>query len=139
MTRITDVAREALACDEKRTPGDWRATKGRQAASVVAKDCAIYINVDPVVIADTVKRWQADAAFVAFSANNLRALAETVLAWAPIVEAAKEWQAAERALGEFRIEDDKMRLRKHERRGLAMGALLAALSALSKEPGDEAG
>jgi len=124
MTRIADVAREAVEHDGSRTPGDWRAVKGRQAASVVAKDCAVYINVDSVVIDDTVKRWQADAAFIAFSANNLRVLAETVLAWAPVIEAAKEWAAA--APGSPKWAAKSWRLRE-------------ALSTLSKEPTDDAG
>lgn len=52
---------------EAATSGPWKANCGTGAASVSSKaaGCAVYINVRTVEIDDTVKRWQADATFIA--------------------------------------------------------------------------
>lgn len=51
------------------TPGRWRAANGKGSAMVVTDDpehdCAIYLNVRTCEVEDTVKRWQADAKFIA--------------------------------------------------------------------------
>ena len=62
------------------TPAPWRAAPGKNAATVAASDCAVYINVDRegAPHPDTVKRWQADARFIATARTALPALVAEV-------------------------------------------------------------
>ena len=134
MTRITDVAREALEHDSKRTQGIWHNADCIQPRLVLYAVPADKAAARTVTDADALNlgnsycdadgQARANMKAICHAVNNLRALAETVLAWAPIVEAAKEWAAA--APGSPKWAAKSWRLRE-------------ALSALSKEPGDDAG
>jgi len=170
MTRITDVAREAVEHDEKRTQGTWEwfgntkhnevylATKERGRVFVMdfvrwgmrGAQPRFQVQLDDTPGSGIMRtlgelaqeesplgpRFEVsyrrqfvgighpDAAAIPFAVNNLRALAETVLAWAPVIEAAKEWAAA--APGSPKWAAKSWRLRE-------------ALSTLSKEPTDDAG
>ncbi len=63
---MIDIA-DARAIIDAATAGPWRAANGKGSGTVQARDCAIYINVDGngTHHPDTIKRWQADATFIA--------------------------------------------------------------------------
>lgn len=77
MTLSITALRALLAAG---TRGPWRATKGLGSASVVASDCAVYINVnrDGLYIDDTVHRWQADAELIVAAHEALPELLDEV-------------------------------------------------------------
>lgn len=71
---IDTKALRALAEAEAATPGPWRAVAGDGVGAVSADDfgCYVYLNVRKHdEHADTVKRWQADARFIAAASPDV--------------------------------------------------------------------
>lgn len=64
-----DEIKRAKELCEAATAGPWRAANGTGSASVVCEavgvHCAIYINVRTCEVDECVRRWQADARFIA--------------------------------------------------------------------------
>jgi hypothetical protein len=63
------------------TARPWRATAGKGAATVVAADCAIYINVRRTPDEyndDSVRRWQEDALLICAAVNEAEQLLDRV-------------------------------------------------------------
>ena len=62
---------EAEARAAKATKGPWTNASGRGTAVVKAADCAVYLNINDFgAHPDTVRRWKADAEFIAHAKRN---------------------------------------------------------------------
>jgi len=90
---MTRTAREGLALEERRTPGEW--TTRYELAGSHGGGNEWHVDAPSKCVScslsDGDEQAARDAAFIAFAANHWREMAEAVIAMERVVEAAVQW------------------------------------------------